>query len=227
MKTTTLALLTTVATATTAIADGHTIVIDETKVINQPVVVENTIVTESQPVYASPITNLNMRDWPSNQGNILDVIPPTAEIYVESCNADGWCLVQYGTLVGYAYGEYLVATFDAEPVRLTPTVTSTYIPNLDYEYPEGYIAPAERIVSPTPTYYTTYQDLYVEPVVTQYILANPVETVYLQGEVAPGAVIPTTVPTYSIPSYNYHYANINGYPVLVDPSNRSVVYVNY
>lgn len=64
-----------------------------------------------------------------------------------------------------------------------------------------------------------------ETVVT-YIRAQPQpETVYLEGEVVIGAVLPNTVTLATIPDYTYGYASVNGRIVLVDPATYAIVYV--
>ncbi|WP_370853058.1 DUF1236 domain-containing protein [Pararhizobium haloflavum] len=61
--------------------------------------------------------------------------------------------------------------------------------------------------------------------VTTYVQSNQVEPVYLEGEVVVGAQVPETVALTEVPDYDYRYVNVNSQPVLVDPSNRQIVYV--
>ena len=56
-----------------------------------------------------------------------------------------------------------------------------------------------------------------------YVRENPVETVYLDGEVVVGAGIPTTVTTFEVPESDYRYVNINGATVLVDNETNLIV----
>ena len=56
-----------------------------------------------------------------------------------------------------------------------------------------------------------------------FVLENPVETVYLNGEVVVGAGLPDTVTTYEIPDGDFRYLNVNGFPVLVDPETNVIV----
>jgi hypothetical protein len=58
-----------------------------------------------------------------------------------------------------------------------------------------------------------------------YVQSNPVDPVYLEGEVAVGAGVPQTVTLYEIPDEEYRYANINGQTVLVETSNNAIVRV--
>ncbi|PVA06183.1 hypothetical protein DC363_09705 [Thalassorhabdomicrobium marinisediminis] len=56
-----------------------------------------------------------------------------------------------------------------------------------------------------------------------YVAENPVDTVYLDGEVVVGAAIPDTVETYEIPNSEYHYLWVNGTPVLVDTETNAII----
>ena len=56
-----------------------------------------------------------------------------------------------------------------------------------------------------------------------YVRENPVDTVYLDGEVVVGAGIPTTVTTYEVPETTYRYVNINGATVIVDNETNLIV----
>lgn len=64
------------------------------------------------------------------------------------------------------------------------------------------------------------------PEVRTYIDANPQQPVVLDGEVVVGAGVPDTVTLYDIPDQpGYKYVTINGQPVLVNPSDRRIVYI--
>ena len=54
---------------------------------------------------------------------------------------------------------------------------------------------------------------------------NPVEPIYLDGEVVVGAGIPESVTLSEVPDSEYYYAYINGVPVLVEREQRRVVHV--
>jgi hypothetical protein len=58
-----------------------------------------------------------------------------------------------------------------------------------------------------------------------YVISNPLDPIYLDGEVVIGAGVPETVTLQAIPDYDYQYVYINGQPVLVDPTTRQIVYV--
>jgi hypothetical protein len=58
-----------------------------------------------------------------------------------------------------------------------------------------------------------------------YVTSNPIDPIYLEGEVVVGAGVPESVTLQAIPDYDYRYVYINGQPVLVDPGTRQIVYV--
>jgi uncharacterized protein YraI len=61
--------------------------------------------------------------------------------------------------------------------------------------------------------------------VVVYVTSQPVNPVYLSGEVVIGAIVPVEVQLYPTPDYAYPSAYINGRWVLVDPETRAIVYV--
>ena len=63
-----------------------------------------------------------------------------------------------------------------------------------------------------------------EPAV-QYVVANPVEPVVIDGGVSEGMALPESVALTPIPDYpDYSYVYVDGRPVLVKASSREVVY---
>ncbi|MFD0978489.1 DUF1236 domain-containing protein [Tropicimonas aquimaris] len=61
--------------------------------------------------------------------------------------------------------------------------------------------------------------------VETYVVNHPVEPVYLDGEVVVGAGLPGEVALVEIPDSDLRYANVNGLPVLVEPSDRRITYI--
>ena len=54
---------------------------------------------------------------------------------------------------------------------------------------------------------------------------NPLDPVYLEGNLAVGAGIPEDITLSAVPNYRYQYVYVNDRPVLVDPATRRIVYV--
>lgn len=60
------------------------------------------------------------------------------------------------------------------------------------------------------------------PEVVTYVQTNPVEPVFLEGEVVVGAGLPETVEIREIPDSEFDYVYVNRLPVLVDEDRRIV-----
>ena len=58
-----------------------------------------------------------------------------------------------------------------------------------------------------------------------FVAANPVDTVYLEGEVVVGAVVPAEVASYEVPQPEYRYLTVNNLPVLIDPETGMIVQI--
>jgi hypothetical protein len=63
------------------------------------------------------------------------------------------------------------------------------------------------------------------PPVGSYVVAHPVDPVYLNGEVVVGAGLPVEVALTPVPDYQYEYAYVNRVPVLVEPRSRRIVHI--
>lgn len=210
---------------TLAFAQGQPVVSQEEVVTTQ--VETQTQVNVAGPVYAETVTALNMRSWPSNQGQIIQTIPSGTTVYVDRCNEDGWCQVIYDGLTGYSFGTYLTVKNDAnEVVFLTPEYTAQTLPTFAYPYPSGYV-PYEQTLSvgePTMVYYKDPQNTTLDESLLTYVVQNPPQPIWLNGEVVVGAVIPNAVTTYTIPNTPYSYTNINDTLVVVNPVDRAIIH---
>lgn len=66
----------------------------------------------------------------------------------------------------------------------------------------------------------------VDPGVTEFVIANPVEPVNAQGDVMVGYVLPEDVVITPVPEDPYYgYVYVDGRPVLVDANSRTVVWL--
>jgi uncharacterized protein DUF1236 len=63
------------------------------------------------------------------------------------------------------------------------------------------------------------------PEVLSYVVGQPIQQVFVDGEVMVGATLPAAVPVYPVPASPYVYSYINGQRVLVEPAARRIVYV--
>lgn len=184
---------------------------------------------------------LNVRDYPSEFSTVVDVLDLNQPVTIEGCLEDiSWCKVSYEDQTGWASGQYLYVEEDAEPVALVNTPTTITLETVTVTDEDAtqddqnraaavgatigsliaYAAggPAGAIVAGgiLGTAATVSQ---VEPTeeTRVYVRENPVETVYLNGEVVVGAGVPAEVETFEIPGQpEYRYLVINDQLVLVD-----------
>lgn len=188
-------------------------------------------------------TDLNLRSGPGPTYSILAVIPASAEVMVDGClEAGNWCRVTHDGVSGWSSGEYLTAMIEAPiyanrerlavgTVTYEETTTTTgstggtvaggatgAIAGAIVGGPIGAVIGAAIGMgvgsAATP-----------EERVTTYVRTNPVDPIYLDGEIVVGAGIPETVPLAEVPESEYYYAYVNGVPVLVERENRRVVYI--
>lgn len=90
------------------------------------------------------------------------------------------------------------------------------------EISRAFIAPRETIYAST-----TPPPAYVPPPsVRSYLTANPLDPVYLAGNLEIDAGLPDDIDLWPVPNSRYRYTYVNDYPVLVDPATRRIVYVS-
>lgn len=186
---------------------------------------------------ATASTDLNLRAGPGPGFEVINVIAGNDAVIVEGClDTANWCRVSYGGTTGWAYGAYLVADLSGSPAVIYDNRADLNIASVTYDDgaaaagvatigaitggitggPAGAVAGAAagaalgELVDPG------------QEVIT-YVQSNPVEPIYLDGEVVVGAVIPETVTLHAVPDSDYSYHYINGVPVLVVPADRTVV----
>ena len=63
------------------------------------------------------------------------------------------------------------------------------------------------------------------PTVTTYVRENPLDVIYVDGEVVVGAGLPETVTLSEVPDSTFSYAYINGVPVVVEREGRRIVQI--
>lgn len=198
---------------------------------------------------ATAATDLNLRAEPQSTAQILGVIANGDEVKVAGCiESANWCQVSYKDQQGWAYGDYLTTKVGDKVEPLYPNrqavgVTVVEAPAVDPSRQTqdaavgagtgaavgavvggpvgalvgaaigGGVATAPPAVEPAPE-------------VRTYITENPQEAVILDGEVVVGAGIPDSVTLYEIPNQpDYRYVVVNNQPVLVNPTDRRIVYV--
>lgn len=192
-------------------------------------------------------TDLNIRSGPGVQHEIVGVIPGGDEVTVNGCiESANWCEVAHAGHTGWAYGDYLTAQMGEAVQPLYPnrqqigvTVIEQPAETADAGQntavggatgaavgalvggPIGAVAgaaiggTAAAAAQPEPA-----------PEVRTYVTTNAVDPVLLDGEVVIGAGVPDVVTLHDVPEYpDYRYALINGQYVLVNPTDRQIVYI--
>ena len=187
---------------------------------------------------AAAWTDLNLRAGPSTAYGILSVIPATQSVLVDGCLQEAnWCRVTHDEINGWASADYLTAMMET-PILANrerfAVETITYEQNTDAVVGGGAAAgalagaavggPVGAIVGAAIGMTAAAAVTPTERVVT-YVRSNPLDPIYLDGEVVLGAGIPATVNLSEVPDSQYYYGYINGLPVLVEREQRRVVYI--
>lgn len=192
---------------------------------------------------ATATTDLNLRSLPDVRGEILNVIPAEAMVTVDSCTTDStWCKVSYEGTEGWAYSPYLTASLDNQP-DAAPVVIYDNVDRFEVESVDVNEGDKERAaaiggltagalamatiggplaVAGSAALGTVLGAETVPEKTVTYVTSNPVPTVYVNGEVAVGAGIPTEVDLVAVPDSDYRYVYLNGAPVVVDQERRIV-----
>jgi uncharacterized protein YraI len=203
---------------------------------------------------ATATTDLNMRAGPGPQFPVTGVINSGGAVTISGCmEGSKWCTVVHNGQEGWAYSDYLAADLSGSQVVVTQGRADLGVPVVTYEADAseaggaagvttgaagGAIAGA-LIAGPVGAAIggvagaaaggisgaAVGAAVEPEPDAITYVQSNPINPVYLEGEVVVGAGIPEPVALTPIPNHQYSYAYINGVPVLVDPGTRQIVYV--
>lgn len=201
----------------------------------------------AQSTLATATTELNIRSGPGPHFPSVGFIAAGGSATVEGClDASKWCQVTANGVSGWSYSDYLTAEVSGNAVILTDRSPSAGIATVTYRDDSsaagGAVAgavtgavvgslvggPVGAIVGgAVGTTGGATAGAIIDPrdVARTYVAANPIDSIYLDGEVVIGAGVPDTVALQAIPDYQYQYVYINGQPVLVDPSSRRIVYI--
>jgi uncharacterized protein YraI len=193
----------------------------------------------AQTATATATLDLNIRSGPGPQHPVVGVISSGGTVLVQGClDQSMWCQVDYSGTIGWAYSDYLVVDTQGQAIVLTerpaeligPVEADTTANSAVTGAAGGAVAGA-LIAGPIGAAVGgaigATAGAVIDPpeAARTYVISNPVNTVYLEGEVVVGAQVPETVAITAIPDYEYSYAYINGQPVLISASNRQIVYV--
>lgn len=189
---------------------------------------------------ATAATDLNLRVGPGPTYEIATVIPSAQSVTVDGCLAEtNWCRVRYDDIDGWASGAYLTALIDDTQAPIYENRDRIELETVTYEDSGAQTAvggatgaaagfmlggPVGALVGGAIGLRvgaaTTPDDR-----VTTYVRSNPVDPIYLEGEVVVGAGIPEEVTLAEVPESEYYYGHVNGVPVIVQREDRRVVYI--
>jgi uncharacterized protein YraI len=175
----------------------------------------------------SPTGHLNVRSGPAFQYPVVAQMEPNVPAAISGCIADyTWCGIAVGGLTGWASAEYLVTSAGGKLTNLQVAGAELGIPIV---VPEGVgevvATPPVGAMVAVPTSVGLVEPIAPAPEVLSYVAAQPIQPVFVDGEVMVGATLPAAVPVYPIPASPYVYSYINGQKILVEPAARRIVYV--
>ncbi len=179
-------------------------------------------------------TDLNLREGPGTNYATISTMPANADITIDGCiEGQKWCQVTYNGQTGWAYSDYLMATTEGQTVVVTERPQLVPAVGFDSNTTAGVAGGAvigALVGGPIGAAVGAGAGALaanIQPTagVVDFVNQNPLDPVYLDGEVVVGAGIPQNVEVYQVPQSDYSYANINGETVLVQPDTRKIVYV--
>src|SRR5690606_39026850 len=175
----------------------------------------------AQTATATATTDLNIRSGPGPQFDAVGVIAAGDTAIVNGCVTDSmWCEVDYGGTIGYAYSDYLTVETEAagevivlteRPPELVGVAEPSTTGNSTVTGAAGGAIAGALLGGPVGAAIGgavgATAGIVVDPPETArtYVSANPMEPVYLEGEVVVGAQVPDTVTVQPIPDYEYQY----------------------
>jgi uncharacterized protein YraI len=199
--------------------------------------------TASAATMASAVTDLNLRAGPGPNYQIVDVIDANGEVTLEGClEQANWCQVSWNGQQGWAYGEYLTTQLNGNVVAVYPNRTELETATVTYDTESeeagalalgsiGAAAGALAVGGPAAAVAGAIigagagAAITPEETTITYVRENPVEPVFVNGELITGAVVPQEVQVYQVPDAPYSYVNLNGRYVFVDPGTREITYI--
>ncbi|MBM9596068.1 DUF1236 domain-containing protein [Roseitranquillus sediminis] len=188
---------------------------------------------------ATAATDLNLRAEPSPMGEILTVIPADGQVMVEACaETVNWCRVEFEGTTGWAFGDYLTTRIGDETAVLYENRERAQVTTVEVTDTRAASAAGAGTMGAViggvlggPIGIAAGAAIGAGlgaasdpgPQVTSYVVENPVEPVYLEGEVVVGATVPETVELYQVPESEFRYIYVNGVPAVVEPAERRIV----
>ena len=192
-------------------------------------------------------TDLNIRSGPGPQYPVVGAISIDGQATLNGCLENSkWCQVSFNGVQGWSYSDYLIADNSGVEVVVTERPAEMSVPVVTYDESEaaaaggvvgaaggavagaliaGPVGAAVGGIVGAASGGATGSIIDPSQEVVTYVEQNPVDPVYLEGEVVVGAGLPQEVEIREIPQSEYRYVNVNGQLVLVEPASRQIVYV--
>jgi uncharacterized protein YraI len=182
---------------------------------------------------ATAVTDLNIRSGPGPEYPVIGVIQTQEPVTMIGCiEGSLWGQITYKGKEGWAYSQYLATQSAGNRVIISERRPDVVVPTVTYTTTSGAGIAAGAVTGaivagPVGAAVGGVAGAVLDPPqqIRTYVISNPGDPVYLQGEVVVGAGLPETVQLRTLPDYNYRYVYVNGQPVLVDPASRRIVYV--
>lgn len=190
---------------------------------------------------ATAAADLNLRVGPGPTHDILAVIPEGASVVVSGClEAANWCEVTHDETAGWAYGAYLQTEIETKPVAMIAPEARTTVRVVEHQENAAPSAIAGAtvgavagaiIAGPVGAAFGAVAGMGAggaaapSSTTVTYVRENPVEPVYLDGEVVVGVGLPEAVVLTPVPDSDFRYAYVNGVPVIVEPGERRVIHI--
>jgi uncharacterized protein YraI len=190
---------------------------------------------------ATANVDLNVRSGPGPQYEVIGVIAANSGATIQGCiEGSQWCQVSFDGGQGWAYSAYLTSQQAGSAVIVPENRAEIGVPTVTFEGGDGAVTGAAGgaitgalIGGPVGAVIGGVTGLAIgaslddppPPQVQTYVTSNLGDPVYLEGEVVVGAQLPQTVELRTIPNYEYSYVYVNGVPVLVEPTERRIVYI--
>lgn len=190
------------------------------------------------------------RVTPSEFAPSVGVLELNQTVVIEGCLEDvTWCQISFDGQTAWASAEYLYVDEGATPVALinrpgTLSLSTVTVPDDDATQTDQNAAAAVGATLGSLIAFaaggpvggviaggvlgTAVAVSAVEPSeeTLTFVSANPVETIYLNGEVAVGAGVPAEVVMYDVPTQpEFRYLTVNNQLVLVDAETGMIVRV--
>ena len=193
---------------------------------------------------------ISARVSPSEFSPAVGVLELNQPVMIEGCLEDvSWCQISFDGQTAWASAEYLYVEEDAKPVTLinrpgTLSLTTVTVPDVDATQAEQNSAAGIGATMGSLIAFAAGGPVGgiiaggllggalaaagVEPSeeTLMFVTENPVDTVYLNGEVAVGAGVPVEIAQYDVPSQSeFRYLSVNNQTVLVDAETGTIVRV--